>query len=401
MTPELNRIYQGDCRNTMRQWAVQGAKGFVHTCVTSPPYFGLRDYGHDGQIGLEESPDKYIRGLVEVFREVRTALRDDGTLWLNLGDSYASDTKGSGGPSAKQDSNAGSMYAPRKFNHGVKAKDLMGIPWAVAFALREDGWYLRSDIIWSKPNPMPESVTDRPTKAHEYLFLLTKRPDYFCDMEAIKEKAVVGANGSTFDGPRDMAVRPTTGRGPRFGGNKYPDAGSDGPYSGNEYESNGMRNKRSVWTVPSAAFSESHFATFPPDLIRPCILAGTSERGVCDKCGAPWVREIESTKYEPPIVKDGEKMHVDESRGDKNRKLFGAAWAKQARSKTVGWLPSCDCHGIPSVDSIVLDPFMGAGTTALVALELNRRFIGCELNPEYIKIAEERIANEKAQGKLF
>jgi len=178
---ELNKIYNEDCLTFLKQMPDQ----YVECCITSPPYFGLRDYGMAGQIGLEETPEAYVEKMVAVFREVRRVLKDDGTLWLNLGDSYASNTKGSGGPSSKQDSNAGSRYNPRKFNHGVKEKDLMGIPWMVAFALRADGWYLRQDIIWHKPNPMPESVTDRCTKAHEYVFLMSKSAKYYYDNDAV------------------------------------------------------------------------------------------------------------------------------------------------------------------------------------------------------------------------
>ena len=261
----------GDCRE-----ALKGVDdGIVQTCITSPPYFGLRDYGHGDQIGLEETPEAFVAGLVDVFREVKRVLRDDGTLWLNLGDSYSGD------------------------------KNLIGIPWKVAFALQADGWYLRQDIIWHKPNPMPESVTDRCTKSHEYIFLLSKSQKYFYDHEAIKEP---GQDWGTRDRKKGSAfVDSTPGRSPQSGG-KNCDF-SEG------------RNKRSVWTVTTKPYKEAHFATYPPALITPCVLAGSRP-------------------------------------GD-----------------------------------IVLDPFTGAGTTALVAKENSRRFIGCELNPEYLEIAKNRIAN--------
>lgn len=254
------RIIEGDCIEGMRTLA----DGSVHCCVTSPPYFGLRDYGHDGQIGLEETPDAYVQKMVDVFREVRRVLRDDGTLWLNLGDSYFSDTKGSGGPSKKQDSNAGSRYAPRKFErNGLKPKDLIGIPWRVAFALQADGWYLRQDIIWHKPNPMPESVRDRCTKAHEYIFLLSKSQKYYFDSDAIKEPSSqperagkVERSFSTSD--PSSSLRQDVGRSVIRTDN---------------------RNRRSVWTVSTKPFKGAHFATFPPDLIRPCILAGCPKDG--------------------------------------------------------------------------------------------------------------------------
>lgn len=315
---ELNKIYNEDCLTFLKQMPDQ----YVECCITSPPYFGLRDYGMAGQIGLEETPEAYVEKMVAVFREVRRVLKDDGTLWLNLGDSYASNTKGSGGPSSKQDSKAGSRYNPRKFNHGVKEKDLMGIPWMVAFALRADGWYLRQDIIWHKPNPMPESVTDRCTKSHEYIFLLSKSLQYYFDAKAIAEQQQQSS--------RERLTRGWNGDGDRG----YPNGPQNhlknymGSFDSVE-ETPLTRNKRDVWTVTTKPYREAHFATYPPDLIEPCIKAGCPEGG------------------------------------------------------------------------IVLDPFMGAGTTALVAHKLNRNYIGTELNPEYCQIAEKRILPYKLQQKLF
>ena len=258
----INKILQGDCIDVLRTLP----DGIVNTCITSPPYFGLRDYGVDGQIGLEETPEAYVQRLVEVFREVHRVLRDDGTLWLNLGDSYAtrhangtkdSDTKWKHGALSK-----GYQARAGGIGNGVKPKDLIGIPWRVAFALQADGWYLRQDIIWHKPNPMPESVTDRCTKSHEYIFLLSKSQKYYYDNEAIKEQA----NPDTTVRDRDNTrLNNTPGR-TRMGGLKI-----------NDYET---RNKRSVWTVTTKPFSESHFATFPPDLIEPCVLAGCPESGL-------------------------------------------------------------------------------------------------------------------------
>ena len=297
----------------MRKWAAAGIK--AQTCVTSPPYYGLRDYGHEGQIGLEETPEEYIKAMVEVFRCVWDVLEDDGTLWLNIGDSYARQ----GGRESDQprhwdgrEKTSGSMHNTRMAQDiGLKPKDLIGIPWMLAFALRADGWYLRQDIIWHKPNPMPESVTDRCTKSHEYIFLLSKSPRYYYDNESIKEPS---ANlGKT-------AIK--------FGGNKYGD--SDDPKhatkSGNEYTDAGTRNKRDVWTVSTRSYKGAHFATFPTALIEPCILAGSPKGGV------------------------------------------------------------------------VLDPFFGAGTTGLVAQRHGRKWIGCELNPEYAAIAQTRI---EAEANLF
>ena len=233
---------------------------YVQACVTSPPYFGLRDYGHEGQIGLEETPEEYVRKLVEVFREVKRVLKDDGTLWLNIGDSYARPlAKGGSGPGGNNHEWYGENYGAAGgagVPDGLKPKDLIGIPWMLAFALRADGWYLRQDIIWHKPNPMPESVKDRCTKAHEYVFLLSKSERYFFDSEAMKE-------------PADPANHRDS-RGIR----RTPEGQTDhkGFTNGRHYET---RNKRDVWSIPVKPYKGAHFATFPPALIEPCILAGS------------------------------------------------------------------------------------------------------------------------------
>lgn len=301
----MNRIEFGDCRDIMKRWADEGVK--VQTCITSPPYFGLRDYGHDGQIGLEETVDEYVAAIVEVFKRVKELLSDDGTLWLNLGDSYYNYRPGKGQSLVKQTVSNTDQDLPqscaRRGNKqaGLKEKDLIGIPWRVAFALQADGWYLRQDIIWNKPNPMPESVRDRCTKNHEYIFLLTKKPKYYFDNEAIKEP-----------------VKEDWGTRDRSDG-KYHNEGSGlQPHSGLE-KSYDMANKRSVWTVTTKPFSGAHFAVYPPELIEPCVLAG-------------------SRPYD-----------------------------------------------------IVLDPFMGSGTTGMVAQRLNRQYLGCELNKDYKKLQDERL----------
>lgn len=342
----IDKIIQGDCIDVLKTLP----DGIVNTCITSPPYFGLRDYGtatweggdincdhiekfqkHGGersnrdqtsqifqaqkvckkcgavrvdkQIGLEETPDSYVQKLVEVFREVHRVLRDDGTLWLNLGDSY-NNTK-NGNTELNKHKCAVTDSFTKKIWKELKPKDLIGIPWRVAFALQADGWYLRQDIIWNKPNPMPESVKDRCTKAHEYIFLLSKSAQYYYDYEAIKEESV------------DIE-KPTKRYEHGFGGKKNTHLLESGqvhtrPIGNREFD--GKRNKRSVWTVTTKPFSEAHFATFPEELINPCVLAGSPEGG------------------------------------------------------------------------IVYDPFMGAGTTAYVAKKLGRHFLGSELNPEYIEIA--------------
>jgi len=253
-------IITGDCRDVLATLPAES----VQTCVTSPPYFGLRDYGTDNQIGLEASPDEFVSQLVAVFREVRRVLKNDGTLWLNLGDTYATQGGAHGGRDDNQTGvgakrlhlDGAGDKANRRAPTGLKAKDLIGIPWRVAFALQADGWYLRQDIIWHKPNPMPESVTDRCTKAHEYLFLLAKSERYYYDAEAIAEPSS-GVSGGGF------------GAGGKEVGRLRRDAERERP------KDDGLRNRRSVWTVTTKPFSGAHFATFPPDLIAPCILAGS------------------------------------------------------------------------------------------------------------------------------
>jgi DNA modification methylase len=325
----------GDCRDIMRRWASEGVR--AQTCVTSPPYFGLRDYGHEGQIGLEQTPEEYIKAMVEVFRCVRDVLADDGTLWLNIGDSYARPlAKGGSGPGGKNREWYGENYGDAGgagVPGGCKPKDLFGIPWMLAFALRADGWYLRQDIIWHKPNPMPESVRDRCTKAHEYLFLLSKSERYYFDSEAIAQplaetsKARLAQPNLANQRGSDRVPGKTNGNmkavGPRFGGNKYGDDDREESRtkSGNEWRGgSGKANRRSVWTVATQPYSGAHFATYPPALIEPCILAGSRP-------------------------------------GD-----------------------------------TVLDPFMGSGTTAQVAQDLGRNAIGCELNPQYLSLQRERTA---------
>lgn len=255
------RILIGDCREKLRELP----DASVHCCVTSPPYFGLRDYGVAGQMGLEPTPDEFVAGMVEVFREVRRVLRDDGTLWLNIGDTYAGGGNGGGGAFAAERANwrvVPERKGQRAAVQGCKAKDLVGIPWMLAFALRADGWYLRQEIIWAKPNPMPESVRDRCTKAHEQIFLMSKSPIYHFDAEAIAEDAIHAG-----------LVKKATGGAAK---NANAGFGSDTKlgFTQNDITIGDTRNRRSVWTVPTRPFSEAHFATYPPALIKPCIVAG-------------------------------------------------------------------------------------------------------------------------------
>ncbi|MFX4303023.1 DNA-methyltransferase [Alicyclobacillus tolerans] len=287
----------------------------VQCVITSPPYWGLRDYGVDGQIGLEENPEKYISRLVDVFREVRRVLRGDGTLWLNLGDSYWANRSKKWSFVGKTGKPELHMLRSDGISHPfLKPKDLIGIPWRVAFALQADGWYLRSDIVWAKPNAMPESATDRPTRSHEYIFLLSKSREYYYNGEAIKEEAVSGDPNS----PRGSVG--VLGKTMNSGRRKQDEVGKR-QYTGfnDRYKPLEKRNKRDVWTIPTSPYPGAHFATFPPALVEPCIVAGAPEWGV------------------------------------------------------------------------VLDPFNGAGTSGLVATRCGRRYIGIELNPDYVEISKRRI----------
>ncbi|MGE0295024.1 MAG: site-specific DNA-methyltransferase [Hyphomonadaceae bacterium] len=260
-------VYLGDCRTVLRALAAEGLR--VRTCITSPPYWGLRDYGADGQIGLEARFDDYVTAMVDVFRGVRDVLADDGTLWLNLGDAYVSGGgtgfQGKHGERCDRTHTQRALLSSMPERSGMKPKDLIGMPWRVAFALQADGWYLRQDIIWHKPNPMPESVRDRCTKAHEFVFLLSKSPRYYFDAEAIKEPAIEKASGN-------KERRPASARGvPVDDGGRTSGAVADSiPWEGS------TRNKRSVWTVGSEPYRGAHFATFPTALIEPCVLAGSA-----------------------------------------------------------------------------------------------------------------------------
>ena len=271
----MNKIEFGDCRETMRRWKEQGIK--AQTCVTSPPYYGLRDYGHDGQIGLEETPEDYIKAMVEVFRCVWDVLEDDGTLWLNIGDSYYNYRPGQGQRQGKQ-SIASQKFSEVEICHkrglkldGLKEKDLIGIPWMLAFALRADGWYLRQDIIWHKPNPMPESVTDRCTKSHEYIFLLSKSQKYYYDRESVREEIKETTNGKA--GVRRSGDSKTRSR-EHWGVPHNPENVIV------EYDEIKGANKRSVWSIPTKPYAGAHFAVFPEELIEPCIMAGAPVGGI-------------------------------------------------------------------------------------------------------------------------
>lgn len=443
------QVLHGDCREVLRTLGSES----VQCVVTSPPYFGLRDYqtavwrngddacdhkpdvkprterprqgltggldymqaqepayrdvcGNcgatriDNQIGLERTPAEYVETLVEVFREVRRVLRKDGTLWLNLGDSYAGSwgnysghNRGNGkqrqittGSQIHQQAYEGleDWRPPTASVPGLKPKDLIGIPWRVAFALQADGWWLRSDIIWAKPNCMPESVTDRPTRSHEYIFLLTKSERYFYDADAVREEG----QGTWNDGGY------RSGHGRYLNGNSFYNSGevvNDRPAAAKEQVPG--RNRRSVWTVPTQPVKESHFATFPERLIEPCILAGTSPRA-CEHCGAAWERVTTSM---PSIAPDGRcacgkkhssgKIDVAQQRHEIRDQRYCS------ETTTTGWQPTCTCdNNTGSGKCVVLDPFFGSGTTGRVASRFGRDCIGIDLNAAYLEdIAEKRL----------
>lgn len=375
-------IREGDCLTSLRAMPA----GSVQTCVTSPPYWGLRDYGHGDQLGMEETPDQFVANLVAVFAEVRRVLRDDGTLWVNLGDTYAGywgdKTAKAKGERSSADTNGWTngfnMNAKPSFHDafdgaGIKPKDLCGIPWQVAFALRADGWYLRSEIIWAKPNPMPESVTDRPTKAHEQVFLLSKSPRYFYDADAVREEWADERKGGS--ATMSLAYSEQSGRNGDSGLGPAPN------YSG--------RNKRTVWTVATQPFSGAHFATFPPKLIEPMVLAGSPPK-CCGECGAPWERVVER---KPMVVEPTKKRAEWQGADDHARTQVGGTMTQAPESKTVGWQPTCD-HNDDTGSSVVLDPFSGSGTTGMVALRHDRSYIGLELNPEYAELSRNRIRDD-------
>jgi len=354
-----------------------------HCCVTSPPYFGLRSYldadhrDKHYEVGSEATPDEFVAAMLAVFGGkdnpvgVWRALRDDGVLWLNLGDSYFSTTKGhgdSGAGSALQDSNAGSLHDIMRFTatNGLKPKDLIGIPWRVAFALQAAGWYLRDAVIWHKPAPMPGSQTDRCTSSYEFIFQLTKSPRYYFDMEAIKERQ---------EGPLSSARN--------FG--KVEQVGTLRQDVGNQFTDTGTRTPRNVWKIAHWGFKGAHFATFPRDIPTLCIKASTSEKGCCDKCGAPWQRIIERDRK--PTRPGNANVSDDTGKANRDEQRH------VTETRTMGWEHSCACAGHP-IPCRVLDPFSGAGTTGIAANLLGHDYTGCELNPEYAAMADARIARE-------
>ena len=408
----MNLLINADARQ------IPLADGSVNCIVTSPPYYGLRNYQVDEQIGLEQTPQEYIDNLVQVFRECWRILRDDGNAWIVIGDSYVSNTGDRskvGGFQANPDKDrllAESAMSFNKKSGNLKSKDLIGIPWMVAFALRDDGWYLRQDIIWHKPNPMPESVKDRCTKAHEYVFLLSKLPNYYYDYEAVLEPA------TGYDGRKDTKFKGSIksydgvmpgGKPQTFAQNgherwQYKNLQDDGQQpntmhlkrlEGEEYMSP-VRNRRSVWTVPTSPYKGAHFATYPPELIEPCILAGCPEL-ICSKCGAPWVRDLEREDKRHwternEYSKDGKYEFEYLKTKSPNQVGRNDAQASYKSPKFIdhGLKPTCNCGAEP-ISGVVFDPFAGSGTTVAVANSLGRRGIGIDLNYNYLQLAQERV----------
>lgn len=384
------RLYLGHVNSVLQRLPRKS----IQCVVTSPPYWGLRDYGTDKkfEIGSEPSPDCgtqgkaqcggcYVCTMVGVFREVYQVLRDDGTIWLNLGDTYSRSSNSGGtnsnsiGHGKGQSTNQGSFQSRQRPKVDLATGNLLGMPWRVALALQADGWVLRQDIIWAKPSPMPESVKTRCTKAHEYVFLLTKAMKYFYDAEAIKERTVTPNRSRAFS---TKYQSPTVT-------NVFGASGNQG--NGEESVDQPYSNKRSVWRVAARGYPGAHFATFPPELIRPMILAGTSEYGACCACGAPWTRVVEET----PLVRDRPNEYVkrdpkDGAEGVNNCSNLVAG----VETRTVGWSPGCNCQDendtqLGIVPCRVLDPFVGSGTTCIVCLDLGRSSIGIDLSEDYLK----------------
>jgi DNA modification methylase len=403
----------GDCREKLKELP----NNFFHTVITSPPYWGLRDYGtgkwiggdpncshiagkarndadrefgtketltvqyrdvckdcgairEDNQIGMEASPEEYVRKIVRTFQEVKRVLRDDGTLWLNLGDSYSSGGRTSTtNQTVRGDKDYGVTRPP--VSGSIKPKDLVGIPWRVALALQEDGWYLRQDIIWHKPNPMPESVKDRCTKAHEYIFLLTKSEKYYYDSQAIMEQAQDWGTRDRADG-------------------KYHNEGTGlSPHTGLE-KSYTHRNKRSVWTVPVKPYNEAHFAVFPTSLIEPALLAGCPPK-ICSECGTPYEREM--VTVEVPDRETRDNMVGIIPKRDKTSRM-NSKDMKSLVQEDKGFTKNCSCSSHQTSAGRVLDPFGGSGTTALVADRHKRDATIIELNQKYVDIAETRLGSD-------
>lgn len=363
------RIALGDARERLREMPAELAQ----CVVTSPPFFGLRDYGEAGQIGLEDTPEEWVEALVKVMREARRVLRKDGVAWIEVGDSYNAFNSNRGwSNSLSRKSDPGRNHLPRGLVvPGLKNKDLVGAPWMLAFALRADGWYLRAENIWHKTNGMPESATDRPTRTHTQVFLLSRAPRYFYDRHAVllphqpdgRKQTKIASNGAGVSTHGNYENRQ--------GSERWPGAG---------------KNLRSVWSMPTEATHHGHYAAFPEHLAARCILAGTSEHGACAACGAPYARVVDE-EFVPQGDVDPESV-----RGEGDASNGWEGYPRGSKDvKTLGWEPTCRCDAGEPVPQVVLDPFMGSGTTAVAARALGRHAVGVELSSEYLKIADERL----------
>lgn len=408
------QLLQGDCREMLKTLPSQS----VQCVVTSPPYWGLRKYTDDPrEIGNEPTPADYVQGLVAVFSEVWRVLRDDGTLWLNLGDAYANDTKWGGKTSGKHAGGLqGTTYIGRnRTQTGLPSKSLIGLPWRVAFALQDAGWILRSDIIWAKPNCMPESVTDRPTRSHEYLFLFAKNQAYYYDAlaiaEPVKQSSIDRINQPTFDeqtgGPKDYGTTGVnTSRSMRktLENFKKKQAGHGRRHEGfNErYDFNNpapTRNKRTVWTIATTPYAGAHFATMPEALIEPCILAGSSAQA-CETCGAAWGRVVEREAGMVNLEEAARQQHRSAGAQTGGIAKVTLGVTEHVTRRDLGFVPRCTCTvNTGSAASIVLDPFGGSGTVARVANRFQRNAILIDLNQAYIELQEKR--TDGVQVELF
>lgn len=425
-----SQILHGNCLDVLKTLPAES----VHCCVTSPPYYSLRDYGVDGQIGLEANFEEYKCALIRVFSELWRVLRDDGTVWLNLGDSYAGSGKG-GQSETKRSANWQPNYpkigessrvnaktkcaGENRTSDNFRAKNLMMVPHRIAIALQDCGWNVRQEIIWHKLNPMPESVRDRFTNAHEYIFLLTKSPKYFFDAEAVKEPCSDKTNLRVSKNELKPNRQPREGvdvRGGNQGTGGIPIVSPKtilgdlqlkvkncSSFASSTKFPVATRNKRSVWSTSSEPNSEAHFATFPEKLIEPCVLAGTSERGACAECSAPYVRIVEKeSDWQERKANGATAGNVGSSEIYQNG-VHGANNTHHQlgtlSSETIGWRKSCDCETDEVKPCVVLDIFNGSGTTGRVALKFKRSYIGIELNPEYVEMSRKRLSD--IQVKLF
>jgi len=379
----LKAVYDRDgmiiyCRDAREALSCLPSKS-VQCCITSPPYYSLRDYQIAGQIGLEETPQAYICSLLEVFAEVWRVLRDDGTLWVVLGDSYPAN-RGTQVPDGKFKAVGNSIGM--KVPDGFKPKNLLMMPARVAIALQEAGWYVRSEIVWAKRAPMPESVTDRPTSSHEKIFLMSKRPTYFYDAEAVREEAK----------PESLARY-------EYGLHCKTDETGYNKGIGNGFQCNRMgdymnpagRNMRNVWHLSPEPYPDAHFATFPMTIPKRAILAGTSERGCCPKCGKGWKRIVEKEQTGDTRWSKKGGLHRANAPGAETSATSCFRTGSWNRTETIDWQPSCQCSAGEPVPCTVIDPFAGAFTTGLVAAQLGRRFIGIELNRDYIRMGIKRM----------